>query len=366
MDQFTFDLMALTLVPGLGARRIHRFLGEIGDPGEIFRFSRRQLGKLRLGPEGMAAVAGGLCRRQAEKAIETARSSGVKLVSFRDPSYPQLLGRIFDPPLILYLRGRTELLREPAIAVVGSRKCSVYGRQVTRKLAGEVAEQGLVVVSGLARGIDTLAHQGTLQKGGGTIAVLGTGIDVEYPFENRRIQREIGEIGCLVSEFTFGVYPAPQNFPIRNRIISGLSLGTLIPEAGEFSGSLITARLTLEQDRELFAVPGNITSPNSLGPNLLIKQGAHPVLGVQDILDALPVPVLQQLRARAEEAPEPAEPEPEAKGLLRRLEVDRATHFDVLLRESGLDQGRLSSLLFDLEIQGWIKQVPGRLYFRVL
>lgn len=365
MNQKTLDLLALSLVPGIGTRSIYELIKRAGSASRVLQMSRSQLKKNGIGLESSVAICSGYARKEADKTVEKSRASGTRVISFESSDYPDLLRQIYDPPVILYVRGCIELLAGPAIAIVGARRCSVYGKQVAHKMAEEIARQGLVVVSGLARGIDTKSHQGALSAGGSTVAVLGTGIDVEYPSENRKIQREIAEKGCLVTEFPFGVFPAPQNFPIRNRIISGLSLGTLIPEAGEFSGSLITARLTLEQNRDLWAVPGNITNPESIGPNLLIKQGAQPVTCVQDILNGLPLPVLKELK-NLHQSEEELRFSPDQSAVLKCLSVNDARHFDIIRNKTGFSQGHLNRLLFDLEINGVVKQQPGRLYFRVL
>jgi DNA processing protein len=270
--------------------------------------------------------------------------------------------------VVLYSLGDFSIVQQAAIAIVGARRASVYGRQVTQKLAREVAETGLAVVSGLARGIDCYAHVGALEAGGKTVAVMGNGVDVVYPRENRKVYEHMREKGCIVSEFPIGTFPAPQNFPIRNRIISGLSYGTLIVEASEFSGSLITARLTLEQNRELWAVPGNITSPGSYGPNYLVKQGARIVLDRQDILEGLPLYVLDQLRIAAdpvESKPKKGELPSEEESLLTALPVDASVSFDTLLGKTKLDLPQLNQSLLRLEMKGLIRQLPGRRYCRV-
>ncbi|UCF37599.1 MAG: DNA-protecting protein DprA, partial [Acidobacteriota bacterium] len=243
-------------------------------------------------------------------------------------------------------------------------------RQVSFILAKELSGMGLTIVSGLARGVDTQAHRGAVEGSGQTVAVLGTGIDVVYPRENRKLFESILKSGVIISEFPLGTYAAPQNFPIRNRIISGLSLGTLIPEAAEFSGSLITARLTLEQNRELWAVPGNITNSGSYGPNYLIKQGAKPVICARDVLDELPVEVLEKLHEELgnDEVPdrEDSELTPEKKRLLRLIPVDDSIHFDQLLSKGSQTAAALNMHLLDLEMEGRIKQIPGRHFVRLL
>ncbi len=293
MKDEKLHLLALSLIPGLGCVRGYRLIQRFQRASAIFSLSGRDLSRLRLPSEARSLIRSGLARQTTAQTIQAARKLQIQILSFFDPEYPQIMKEIFDPPLILYCRGNVDLLLRPPVAIVGSRRCSAYGKEMTPKLARELAVVGLNVVSGLARGIDSQAHIGALQAGGTAVAVLGNGVDVVYPRENRRLYEKVGEQGCLVSEFPCGSFPAPQNFPIHNRIISGLCHGTIITEASEFSGSLITARLTLEQNRGVWALPGNVTNGGSYGPNYLIKQGANAVLTAQEVLDALPLHVLQ-------------------------------------------------------------------------
>jgi DNA processing protein len=235
-------------------------------------------------------------------------------------------------------------------------------------IASDLGTRGISEVSGLARGIDAAAHRGCLEGNGKTIAVLGCGIDIVYPREHRQLTQKILEKGLILSEFPPGTSPSPQNFPIRNRIISGLALGTLIVEASEYSGSLITARLALEQNREIFALPGNLTSPQSFGPNFLIKQGAKLVQSWRDVVEELPAELRQEIFIREETKPSHS-PElellsDEENRLLALLKLDEATQFDMIYRTSGFGISRLSDLLLNLEMDGWIRQLPGNLYIR--
>lgn len=369
MDQRTLDLLALSLTPGLGTVRLNALLRRIGGPAEIISLSSEQLERLGLSGETRVYLKRGCAQKDAEGVVNYAETHDIRLLSQFEPGYPMLLKEIADPPAILYCQGTLLALSRPSVAVVGSRRCTVYGRGVARRLSRELAEQGLAIVSGMARGIDAEGHLGALEAGGTTVAVLGTGIDVVYPREHVRLCERIRRQGCVVTEFPLGCFPAPQNFPIRNRLISGLSLGTLIPEAREFSGSLITARLTLEQDRELWAVPGNITSPGSYGPNYLVKQGAKPVISVQDVLDELPLHVLRELMASRRAtlpdsamASDPVAVDP----LLSQIPDDRAVSFDRLLELTAMEVPELSVQLLKLEMDGSIKQWPGRRYSREL
>ncbi|MGH9339814.1 MAG: DNA-processing protein DprA [Acidobacteriota bacterium] len=376
MKDNTFYSLALSLAPGLGTTRIHEMIRKCGSPSEVFRRSRSELKRFNLSHEIQLFLSSGRALRQAEETLQACGHRDIGVISFLDQAYPQLLKEIFDPPVILYCRGSMESIHNPGIAIVGARRCSVYGKQVTRKLALELSVMGLNIVSGLARGIDSQAHQGALEGGGVTIGVLGSGVDVVYPRENRRLYEQIQERGCVLSEFPCGSFPAPQNFPIRNRVISGLSYGTIISEASEFSGSLITARLTLEHNRELWAVPGNITTPGSYGPNYLIKQGAKIVLTAQDVMDELPIYVLDFLSRSRPSSPAPLPHgngplgsgplSPPQEKVLKLLSSDASTHFDWLLGKSQISLSELNAVLLELELQGLVRQWPGRQFSKRL
>ena len=368
MKEETYHCLALSLIPGLGTRRLHSLIQACGSPTELLRLSPAQLAGFRLAEETRAFISKGCALRAGERALQQAQGKGICILSIFDDHYPHQLKQIFDPPLVLYCLGNPALLRRPSIAVVGSRRCSVYGKEITQKITRELSSVGLCIVSGLARGIDSQAHIGALEAGGPTVAVLGNGVDVIYPRENRRLYRRVCEGGCLISEFLCGSFPAPQNFPIRNRVISGLCYGTVITEAAEFSGSLITARLSLEQNREVWAVPGNITSPGSYGPNYLIKQGAKIVLDIQDVLEELPPYVLDLLTQQATPSPSPSVESltPDEEEVVHLLGPDTSMHFDQLLKTSALNLSRLNEVLLQLEMKGLIRQLPGRQFSRRL
>ena len=286
------------------------------------------------------------------------------------PGYPRLLEAIYDPPLILYARGSLKALEQHGIAVVGTRKPTIYGLQMAQGLASDLGSRGLCVISGLARGIDAAVHRGCIEGGGMTIAVLGCGVDIIYPREHRQLAQKILEKGLLMSEFTPGTSPAPHNFPVRNRVISGLALGTLVVEASEYSGSLITARLAVDQNREVFALPGNLTSPQSYGPNFLIKQGAKLVQTWRDIVDELPPDIRREMLGQ-EDAKPLREPEldmlsEEEIRLLEFLKPDEALQFDKIHCASRLGISHLSNLLLNLEMRGRIRQLPGNLFVKTL
>ena len=305
--------------------------------------------------------------------------TGTALVPISDPRYPSRLREIYDPPIALFARGHLDLLQSVMLGVVGTRRPTAYGIAATERLSPDLAQAGLTIVSGMARGIDTAAHRSTLSIGGDTIAVFGCGVDLVYPAENRKLAGEIAEKGLLLSEFPMGSPAYPQNFPIRNRIISGMSVGILVVEGAQYSGSSITARMALEQQREVFSVPGNITSKMSWGPNLLIKQGAKLVQEWNDVLVELPADVRRVLIAKAkarcgqipletkEEESSPApEISPASRSLLVALKADSPTHIDELMETfDTLTSSEIIAALFELEMLGLVRQLPGKNFVKV-
>ena len=293
----TAEAIELTLVPGIGSSIQRRLLETCPELSEIYTLGANTLANLGAPPESAEAIAARHYRSMSEEILDWCGRERCRLLLRGRQEYPSILNEIYDPPLVLYARGDPSALEAAAVAIVGTRKPTPYGLQMAEGLACDLASRGVVVVSGLARGIDAAAHRGCLDANGRTIAVLGCGIDVTYPREHRRLTERILERGLTLSEFPPGTSPAPQNFPVRNRIISGLSLGTLIVEASEYSGSLITARLAMEQNREVLAIPGNLTSPRSFGPNFLIKQGAKLVQSWRDIVEEFPPEMRQAILA---------------------------------------------------------------------
>lgn len=283
--------------------------------------------------------------------LERLRGLGFRFLGRSDPGFPPLLGAIHDPPPGLFLRGDAgpELLRRPAVAIVGARACSAYGRQVARSLGRDLAAAGLVVVSGLARGVDGEAHRGVLEAGGATVAVLGCGIDRDYPAAHRELARQIAAAGLVVAEYAPGVEPAPWRFPARNRIVAGLCAATVVVEARERSGALITADFALEEGREVFAVPGEITSALSAGSNALLRLGATPLTRAQDVLESYGITAPETTAPELSEA---------ALGLLERLR-DCAAGADELARATGLSAGELSVALTELELVGAVREADG-------
>jgi DNA processing protein len=365
--------LALALTPGLGARTAGKLLRTFGTPDEIFSASLTALEAHQL----PAAVAQAIHSRRplsdAAKELAQAQAAGCRLLTWDEPEYPSRLREIYDPPPLLYIKGNAGLLNRHLISIVGARRPTPYGNQMAQRLAKDLADRGLVVVSGAARGIDASAHKGALASAVGvTIGVLGCGIDVVYPKENKKVFAEIEQRGALISEFPLGTFPAPQNFPIRNRIIAGMALGVVVVEGAQYSGSLITARLAMEFGREVYGVPGNATQPSSFGPNQLIKQGAKLVTGWEDVVEELPTPVRAELmpvenvshaerEALVEESLGPSE-----KPLYELLSLDEARHVDELVETSGLSSSEVLAALFDLELKGVVRQLPGKQFLKVL
>jgi DNA processing protein len=376
--------LALKLVPGLGSRTSNKLLDRFRTPQAIFRASRTELEGAGISGAVAQSIASGCTFDDAATQQEKMLQCGAVAVTIGDPRYPQLLRDIFDPPLLLFARGRVELLRNLAIGVVGTRRATPYGLAVAERLAGDLAHAGLTIASGMARGIDTAGHKGALARGGDTVAVLGCGVDVIYPLENRKLAAEIAVRGLIVSEFLMGAVAFPQNFPIRNRIISGISVGILVVEGAQYSGSAITAKLAIDQGREVFAVPGNITSKVSWGPNLLIKQGAHLVQDWNDVISELAPETRRILIEKGrkqilagggesllgEQASLLSEQTRElgatAGRVLETLQVDAAIHLDDLLEKAeDTSPSELIAALFELEMLGLVKQLPGKNFVKV-
>jgi DNA processing protein len=369
--------LAVLLTPGVGARLAAELLKHFGSPEKIFAAPLTELEACGLPPSVAQTIASGAPLKAAEKELEKVRQHGCRLLAWDEPEYPALLKEIYDPPVLLYARGDLSVLSSNCLAMVGARKPSPYGQQVGERLAEELSSRGLTIISGLARGIDSAAHRGALKPAGGkTIAVLGCGIDVDYPKENKKLRQQVEANGCILTEFPLGTFPAPQNFPIRNRIIAGLSWGVVVVEGSRYSGSLITGRLAMEYNRQVYGIPGNITNARSHAPNILIKQGAKLVETWEDVIEELPVPVradiLERLAASAPEAAEQkelpltAELAGTAKTVFGILKVDEALHVDQVVEATGLSSSDVLSALFELEMKGLIRQLPGKFFLRIL
>jgi DNA processing protein len=376
--------LALKLVPGLGTRTSVKLLDRFRTPQAIFRASRTELEGAGVSGAVAQSIASGISFEDAAAQHEKMAESAAVVITMGDPRYPQALREIFDPPIVLFARGRVELLKSLAVAVVGTRRPTAYGMAVAERLSGDLAHAGLTIVSGMARGVDTAAHKGALSAGGDTVAVLGCGVDVVYPAENRKLAAELSAKGLIISEFPMGATAFPQNFPIRNRIISGISLGVLVVEGAQYSGSAITAKLAMDQGREVFAVPGNITNKLAWGPNLLIKQGAKLVQDWNDVVAELPAEsrrhLIEQGRQKilAEDAATGSGEQASlsrdsvselgnvARRLLASLQVDIAVHLDDLLEKvEDTSPSELIAALFELEMLGLVKQLPGKNFVKV-
>jgi DNA processing protein len=346
-------LIALSLLPFVTPNRT-RLLLEFFDSAQAASNAASGViqALLSLNPEQAEQVKNPLNDAAMRSRVETLRESVITLI---DDDYPPLLKEIIDPPLALHVRGNRKLLASPSVALVGSRRASIYAINAAQALSRKLASAGLTIVSGLARGIDGAAHQAALESNANTIAVLGTGIDVIYPRSHRKLYRAIEERGAIVSEFPPGTAPHPQNFPVRNRLISGLSLGTVVVEATSRSGSLITARMAAEQNREVFAVPGPIFAAGSEGTHRLIQYGAKLVHDADDVLEELPgewqsSQVVDDL------------PESPLRGVLALLSREEAMHVDALNARA---KRNVAEALLQLELGGWIRALPGARYVRI-
>ncbi len=356
------------LVRGLGLRSANNLIRHFKHPEAVLEANRDELEAQGIPPEIADDLLSSKSAQRAEQEWAKAEELGVKIVDILDPVYPPLLREIFDPPIVLYLRGKKWEPDLPQVAIVGTRRPTGYGINCAERLAEDLAARGLAVTSGLARGLDAAAHRGAL-RAGVTYAVFGSGLDFVYPKENRKLADLVEENGAVISEFPLGTPPSPQNFPIRNRIIAGMSLGVAVVEAAEYSGSLITVRLALESGREIFAVPGNITSPNSFGPHVLIRQGAKLVSNWQDVVEELPHPIRERifapLVAQMQAAPEPKLDGAEAK-VWKLLSLQEAISIDTLLAKLPMSTSEVYSALLALEISEYVRQLPGKKYIRRL
>ena len=379
------------MVPGLGTRRAFQMIERFRTPQAVFRASPSELEGAGLPGSLARTVASGCSFDDAADQRNKMLQAGAVLVALTDSRYPELLRRIYDPPPILFAKGRVELLGSVGLGIVGTRHPTPYGVAASERLSADLARAGVTIVSGLARGIDTAAHRAALQVGGATTAVLGCGVDIIYPSENKKLAAEMAEKGLVLSEFPMGTNAFPQNFPVRNRIVSGLSVGVLIIEGAQYSGSAITAKLAMDQGREVFAVPGNITSKMSWGPNLLIKQGAKLVQDWNDVVSDLPAEAQRRLieqgrqrllfegvAAGSETSPQDAasvlsEPHQVVpRTVLRLLTVDTPIHLDAIIERlessesgEGASPSEVIAALFELEILGHAKQLPGRQFVKV-
>jgi DNA processing protein len=378
LDENRLAWLALALAPNLGPKRVLDAVRELESASRIFTLPLTALEGLRLPAEAAQFIFDGKARRAAEEEWARVTAQGGTIVSFSCAEYPEQLREIYDPPPVLWVRGNVKLLSRPSIAVVGTRHPTPYGTGVAEMLARDLAARGLLIISGMARGIDSCAHRGALAARMPTLAVWGTGIDVVYPKENKKLAEEILALGgSIVSEVPMGTFPAPQNFPRRNRILSGLSVAVLVVEAGENSGTRVTARCAAEQNRDLFAVPGNVTNKGSWTPNTLIKQGAKLVATWEDVWEDLSSAVRLELEAESPAASKAdsnaslvAGPvlRPQEAMVLEVLRADESLQIDGILEklETQLTSSEVFTALFELEMAGRIRQLPGKNYVRTL
>jgi len=360
-----YDWLALRAVPGIGDVLYKRLIERFGPPHAVTAAKQKEL----MTVEGVGLKAAEAIKtfhpndRGIQQELDRADKLGIELVTLLDERYPVQLKAIYDPPPILYMKGRLGPRNQQAVAIVGARRATEYGRWITEQIVYGLVAKGFTIVSGMARGIDGYAHRAAVSSKGKTVAVLGCGVDVIYPKEHRTLRNEITAQGCLLSEFALGTGPHPNHFPQRNRIISGLSLGTLVVEAGLDSGALITARYALDQNREVFAVPGNLGAKTSLGTNRLIKQGARLVETAEDIVEELSPQLVSAANPldRPEVDQPPADLSKEESALLASLSHE-PKHIDLITQEARLSSSQTSGILLQLELKGHVRQLAGQLF----
>jgi DNA processing protein len=358
-------LVWLSGLKHLGGLRIRRLIEHFGSAKSVWEAGGEDLKKVKgIDRELSRIILASKNEERLKHNMDSLKRHGISTIPLSSVRYPDLLKEIYNPPYLLYVKGNSGVLKRNCIAIVGSRNASYYGKKVAFKLAGQLARAGFTIVSGLARGIDSYAHKGALAVGGSTIAVMGNGLDVIYPREKFQLMKEIPNDGLLLSEYPPGTSPLKGNFPARNRLISGLSLGVVVVEASERSGALITADFALEQNREVFAVPGNINSATSAGTNNLIKEGAKIVNGVEDILEEFPAIVFQSTVNKDSGTGLIRNVTGETENKVLRLIGTQPVHIEQLLAESSLKINELNTLLTYLEVEGHIQRLSGN-YFIV-
>src|SRR6202046_1574765 len=379
-EQARLSWVALTLTPGMGPTRIWKAMNRLGAAEQLLEASLTELEGTGMPAQSAQFVFEGKAKAAAEDELKRVAEAGGSILTPEDEAYPERLREIYDPPSTLWIRGDVSLLARPGIAVVGPRQPSPYGAGMAELLSRDLANRRMVILSGMARGVDTAAHKGAIEAGGKTVAVWGTGIDVIYPKENKKLAESIVATGgTIVSEYPLGTFPAPQNFPIRNRILSGMSVGVLVIEAAEYSGTRITARCANDQNRDVYAVPGNVTNKNAWGPNTLIKQGAKLTATWEDVWEDLPSQIRLELE---DELAGDGRGESKAAGtaslfndtplaeheriVFDKLRHDESTQLDDLIEqlEADLGSAEIFTALFELELAGRVRQLPGKNYVR--
>lgn len=353
-------LCTIHSIPGLGNRSLWKIIQYFGSFKAFYEADSKTLYSSFIDASIIEAVLEKRKSSSPETLVEEYGARDINIVCWNEPLYPQYLKNISNPPMVLYYRGDITITSQPCFAIVGSRIATTYGKNIAEKLARELASLNIIIVSGMARGIDSAAHRGALESGK-TIAILGSAHNVIYPPENHKLYQEIIASGAVISEFPLNTPPEPHNFPMRNRIISGLCRGVLVVEAKEKSGALITTDFALEQGRDVFAVPGPINSKTSAGPNNLIKQGAKLITGIEDIVEEyydinrMPGTLRQEHLLLLDDN----------ENLVIEYMAHQSLHFDELLQGTGLEIGALSAILFKLEFEGIIKSLPGNYYVRI-
>jgi DNA processing protein len=363
MSIFSIEaLLALFSIPTIGPAKMRKLISFFGSPEAVLDASVRELIMVE-GIEKKTAekIKNGVDDKFIKTQVEKIREHDAALISFWDEKYPEILKRIYDPPAFLFFKGNINVFESPALGIVGARTPSSYGKIITERFAEDLCRHGVTIVSGFARGVDTIAHKTVLKNGGKTIAVLGNGLDWIYPAENRSFINQIYEKGAIISEYAMGTKPDAVNFPKRNRIISGLSEGILVTEAGANSGSLITALYAVEQNREVFAIPGNITSGKSLGTNRIIKEGAKLTLSVNDILEELNFNLGEIKKTTSKKIPK-------LEGLSKNiyeLLSGAPMHIDNIINKTNASPADTLTALLTLELMGIIKQLAGKMFVRI-
>ncbi|OGO26554.1 MAG: DNA protecting protein DprA [Chloroflexi bacterium RBG_16_52_11] len=352
--------VGFNLVKGIGAARLRALLNFFGDIETAWNAPVSELQAVGLGSKVIESLLQVRSQGSLQQAWDRIQGEGIQVLIWDDDAYPRRLKEIDQPPPVLYVRGEMIPSDEWAVAIVGTRRVTAYGRQVTQEVSSVLASSGVTVVSGLARGVDSLAHQAALEAGGRTLAVLGSGVDVVYPPEHRPLANKIITNGALISDYPLGAQPDGINFPPRNRIISGLSLAVVIVEAGEKSGALITAEFAADQGRDVFAVPGNINAPQSVGCNRLIQQGARPLLNPGEVLEMLDLTMVYEHRSARRVLPSDAT-ESQLLAVIEREPV----HVDEIMAQTNLPVEKITAALALMELKGMVKQVGGMRYVAV-
>jgi DNA processing protein len=355
----------LSVTPGLGSPLTGKSLRQFGSPTDVFRTSLTELKTCHLPVAPARAIQSKHAHKEAEKELAQVRSLGCRLLNWNEPEYPQRLLEIYDPPPLLYVRGDASVLNRHSISMVGTRRPTPYGNQE--------AERGLAIVSGMARGLDSLAHQGACRATrGASVGVLGTGVEVIYPKENRKLFAEVEKRGALISEFPLGTLPAPENFPVRSRVVAGMSLGGVVVQGAQYSGSLINARLGMEFGREVYGVPGNFTVDVSFAPNQMIKQGAQLVTLWEDVVEELPTEIRAELfPVEATTSAERASLFGNAlsaveKKIFAPLDTDEAIQVDESADKAELNSSEVLAALCEMEMRGIVRQMPGKQFIKIL